>query len=36
MRPTPRAQGNQPKHLVSVYNQVREGEIPLNFTGDID
>lgn len=36
MRPTSRAQGNQLKHLVSVYNQVREGEIPLNFTGEID
>jgi hypothetical protein len=36
MTPTSRAEGNQPKHLVSVYNQVSEGEIPLNFTGDID
>lgn len=36
MRAAARAQGNQPQHLVSLYNQVREGEVPLNFTGDID
>lgn len=37
MKPTSRIQGNQTKTLGNpLYNQVREGEFPLNFTGDID
>jgi hypothetical protein len=37
MRPTSRIKGNQTKTLGNpLYNKVREGEFPLNFTGDID
>ena len=27
--------GTQPEHNVTLYNQVREEEVPLNFTGDV-
>jgi hypothetical protein len=36
MRAASCAKGNQPKHFISLYNQVRDGEVPLNFPGDID
>ena len=33
-RAASRAKFNQPEHFVSLYNQVQDGEVLLNLTGD--
>ena len=36
MRIATRAPANQSEHVVSLYKQVRDDEVPLDFTGDVD